>query len=82
MTKTDKEIRGWKEIIIETEEGELLIDITHDNYIAKDGYNIRLVPCEDEKSTSDVVEVVRCKDCIHRYVTTNSEIDMLGVGDR
>lgn len=71
MTREEaiKEIRGWKEIIIETEEGELLIDITHDNYIAKDGYNIRLVPCEDEKSTSDGVEVVRCKDCIHRYVT-------------
>lgn len=52
MTKTDKEIRGWEEIIIETKDGELIVDITAENYIAKDGYDIRLVPCEDEKSTS------------------------------
>lgn len=64
-----KEIRGWEEIIIETKDGELIVDITAENYIAKDGYNIRLVPCEDEKTTIDVAEVVRCKDCIHRYVT-------------
>lgn len=69
MTKTDKEIRGWKEIIIETEDGELIVDITAEDYIAKDGYSIRLVPCEDEKPTIDVAEIVRCKDCIHRYVT-------------
>lgn len=43
-----KEIRGWEEIIIEAEDGELIVDITAENYIAKDGYNIRLVPCEDE----------------------------------
>lgn len=48
MKKTDKEIRGWEEIIIETEDGELIVDITAENYIAKDGYSIRLVPCEDE----------------------------------
>ena len=48
-----KEIRGWEEIIIEAEDGELIVDITAENYIAKDGYSIRLVPYEDEKSTSD-----------------------------
>lgn len=44
----DKEIRGWEEIIIETKDGELIVDITAENYIAKDGYSIRLVPCEDK----------------------------------
>ena len=43
-----KEIRGWEEIIIETKDGELIVDITAENYIAKDGYSIRLVPCEDK----------------------------------
>ena len=43
-----EEIKGWKEIIIEAEDGELIVDITAENYIAKDGYSIRLVPCEDE----------------------------------
>ena len=54
MKKTDKEIRGWEEIIIETEDGELIVDITAENYIAKGGYSIRLVPCEDEKPTIDL----------------------------
>lgn len=42
-----KEIKGWEEIIIETKDGELIIDITAENYIAKDGYSIRLVPYEE-----------------------------------
>lgn len=49
----DKEIRGWEEIIIETEDGELIVDITAEDYIAKDGYSIRLVPCETEREGTD-----------------------------
>lgn len=74
MTKTDKEIRGWKEIIIETKDGELIVDITEENYIAKDGYDIRLVPCEDKNLATDAVPVkhgkwiegelyIRCSEC-------------------
>lgn len=54
MKKTDKEIRGWEEIIIETEDGELIVDITAENYIAKDGYSIRLVPCEEDGESGDI----------------------------
>lgn len=48
-----KEIKGWEEIIIETKDGELIIDITADNYIAKDGYSIRLVPYEMDAQYED-----------------------------
>ena len=75
-----EEIKGWKEIIIEAEDGELIVDITAENYIAKDGYSIRLVPCEDEKPTIDVAEVVRCKDCISKPNNT-CEVDLISRED-
>lgn len=44
-----KEITGWEEIIVEAEDGEVIADITTDDYIAKKGYQIRLVPYRGEE---------------------------------